>query len=209
MHLSRRWVRFVLPVLLCAAPVFVLAAGQGEKQAPKEVRALEGAYTGAWTMYGVDGKGEVVKRMVWTDTMKATGAQVQGDRAYVTTANEMTFEGGRIPPVKMQGKEGYLLAKDGSVADYFMEMNGQVTRMVKLSDSVFTYTVPASTQELAMMGFPQDASGSHVLVKVVTKEQGAETHRITRVTTVTWKDAEGKERALQFTSLQGYHRRQP
>jgi len=29
------------------------------------------------------------------------------------------------------------------------------------------------------------------------------------VTLVRWKDKEGKERALQFVSLQGYHQRQP
>ena len=48
-----------------------------------------------------------------------------------------------------------------------------------------------------------------MLVKVVTKEQGVETHRISRVTTVSWKDKEGKEQTLQFVSLQGYHKRQP
>jgi hypothetical protein len=36
-----------------------------------------------------------------------------------------------------------------------------------------------------------------------------ETHRITRITTVTWKDKEKADRALQFVSLQGYHKRQP
>jgi hypothetical protein len=47
-----------------------------------------------------------------------------------------------------------------------------------------------------------------VLVKVVTKEQGVETHRISRLTTVSWKDREGKDRWLQFVSLQGFHKRQ-
>jgi hypothetical protein len=41
------------------------------------------------------------------------------------------------------------------------------------------------------------------------KEQGLETHRISRVTTVSWQDKEGQERFLQFVSLQGHHRRQP
>ncbi len=38
--------------------------------------------------------------------------------------------------------------------------------------------------------------------------QGAETHWISRLTTVSWKDKAGKERWLQFVSLQGYHKRQ-
>jgi hypothetical protein len=44
---------------------------------------------------------------------------------------------------------------------------------------------------------------------VVTKEQVMETHRISRLTTVSWKDKEGKECWLQFVSLQGFHKRQP
>ena len=47
------------------------------------------------------------------------------------------------------------------------------------------------------------------MVKVVTREKGVETHRITRVTTVSWKDQDGKERWLHFVSLQGFHKRQP
>jgi hypothetical protein len=48
-----------------------------------------------------------------------------------------------------------------------------------------------------------------VVVKVVTKENNLETHRISRVSTVRWKDKEGKERVTQFVSLQGYHQRRP
>jgi hypothetical protein len=44
-------------------------------------------------LYGIDEKGEVVKRMAWTDTMKAGRPEVTADRAYVATTDEMTFEG--------------------------------------------------------------------------------------------------------------------
>jgi len=44
-----------------------------------------------------------------------------------------------------------------------------------------------------------------MLVKVITKEQGVEAHRISRVTTVTWRDADGNERGVQYVSLQGWH----
>jgi hypothetical protein len=82
--------------------------------------------------------------------------------------------------------------------------------MVKVGENVWSYTTPpAAAQELGRLGFPKDATGQHVLVKVVTKEQGVETHRISRLTTVNWKDKEGKERVLQFVSLQRYHKRQP
>ena len=96
-----------------------------------------------------------------------------------------------------------------ALGDYFIEISGQTNRMVKVGENVSSYITPADAQELGRLGFPNDASGQHVLVKVVTNEQGAETHRITRLTTVTWKDQEGKERTLQFVSLQGHHRRQP
>ncbi len=39
-------------------------------------------------------------------------------------------------------------------------------------------------------------------------EKGVETHRISRVSTVTWTEKNGKERSLQWLSLQGYHKRQ-
>jgi hypothetical protein len=176
---------------------------------PEEVRGLAGTYTGSWTMFGIDEKGEVVKRMAWTDTMKAEKPEVKGDRAHVSTTDEMTFEGGKIPPFKVQGKEGYYLKKDGSLGDYFIETSGQTNRMVKVGDNVWSYTTPAASQELGRLGFPRDASGQHVLVKVITREQGVETHRVSRLTTVSWKDKDGKEHWLQFVSLQGFHKRQP
>jgi len=168
-------------------------------------------------MYGIDGKGDVVKRMAWTDTMTAANSEVIGDRALVHTIDEMTFEGGQIPPFKVQGKEGYFLNKEGGLGDYFIESNGQTNRMVKVGENVWSYTTSANAQELGRLGFPKDAVGQHVLVKVVAKEQGkevakeqgAETHRGSRLTTVNWKDNDGKQRALQFVSLQGYHKRQP
>ena len=187
----------------------IVRAAEPAKEVPKEVRALEGTYTGVWTMYGINDKGEVVKKMSWTDTVKATGAEVKGDRAFVTTVDEMTFDGIKAPVVKIEGKEGHFINKDGTLGDAFVEFSGRVTRMSKLGDGIWTYTNAAAEQELTRLGFPKGASGSHVIVKVVTKEQGVETHRISRVTTVTWKDADGKEQTLQFVSLQGHHKRQP
>ncbi len=212
--MRRKLCRLALPLFFAPALALSPSAGADQKadarkEVPKEVRALEGTYTGSWTMYGIDEKGDVVKRMAWTDTMKAVGAEVKGDRALVNTTDEMTFEGGQIPPFKVQGKEGYFLKKDGGLGDYFIETSGQTNRMVKVGENVWSYTTPAAAQELSRLGFPKDASGQHVLVKVVTKEQGTETHRISRLTTVNWKDKEGKERVLQFVSLQGYHKRQP
>ena len=174
---------------------------------PKEVRDMAGRYTGAWTLFGIDEKGTVTKRAAWTDTVTAEKPEVKGDRAFVSLTDEMTFEG-RNEPFTMRGTEGYFLKKDGGVGDYFIETAGQIKRMVRLGENVWTYATAASAQELGQLGFPQNASGQHVLVKVVTTERGAETHRISRLTTASWKDKDGTERWLQFVSLQGFHKRQ-
>src|SRR5713101_8455099 len=114
---SKLWA-LALPLFLAAAWVLSFSAGADQKpdaskEVPKEVHALVGTYSGSWTMYGIDEKGEVAKRMAWSDTMKAVSPEVKGDRALVSTTDEMTFEGGQIPPFKVQGKEGYFLKKDG------------------------------------------------------------------------------------------------
>ena len=179
------------------------------KRIPAEVRALTGTFTGEWTMFGIDDRGNIVKRMAWTDTMKALTPDLQNDRASVSTIDEMTFIDSKAPPFKVEGREGYYFAKDGGLGDYFIETYGQVHRLSKLEKNVWTYAAPAADQELARMGFPKVASGQHVVVKVVTTESGLETHRISRVTTVTWKDPQEAEQTMQFVSLQGYHRRQP
>ena len=76
------WV-WPIPYFVAAAWTFSPVEGCGQAiGVPKEVRALEGTYTGAWTMYGIDGKGDIVKRMAWTDTMKAVNSEIQGDRAF-------------------------------------------------------------------------------------------------------------------------------
>ncbi len=177
-------------------------------QIPKEVSDLTGTFTGSWTIFGIDEKGQAVRRMACTDIVKAENPVTKGDRAYVTTTDEMTFEDGRVPPMRVKGTEGYFLNKDGSLGDYFIESLGQVYRVRKLEKNIWTYAMPASPQELAQLGFTSVTWGQHVVVKVITQEQGIETHQITRVTTVNWKDAEGKERWIQYVSLQGVRRRQ-
>jgi hypothetical protein len=210
---SRLWLLSVPLVFASVWPPSRTAGADQKAEAtkvvPKEVHALAGTYTGSWTMYGIDEQAKVVKRAAWTDTMKAVDPQVKGDRAFVNTSDEMVFEGGQVPPFKVQGMEGYLLKSDGAVGDYFIEISGQTNRLVKVGENVWCYTTPSTAQELARLGFPKDASGQHVLVKVVAKEQGRETHRISRLTTVNWKDKEGMERSLQFVSLQGHHQRRP
>jgi hypothetical protein len=192
---------FVLSML-----VVCFALSSNAQTVPNEVREIAGTFTGAWAAYTLLPNGEVVKQAAWTDVMKGENPIAEKDRAYITTVDEMTFEGGRIPPQKISGKEGYLLNKDGSLGEYFMEMFGQTILMKKLSKDAWVYTVAGAPREFPALG-DKFLSATHVLVKTVTFEQGTETHNISRVTTVLWKDAAGKERSTQFVSLQGQHKR--
>jgi len=176
-------------------------------QVPDEVKALAGVYHGTWKMYGLNEKGEIVAKMAWTDIMEAGSPATKDGRAFVTTIDAMTFEGG-IPPQKVEGKEGYFLNPDGSLGDYFFESMGQTVRLKKLNDQASVYFLPANPMEAAMLGLANGALAKHVVVKVIVAEDGVETHLISRVTTATWKDGEGKEHSRQFISLQGVHKRQ-
>ena len=200
---------FVALTLLTVCGSVSLFAQNNPTQIPKEVQDAVGTYTGSWTSYGLDANGQVIKQAAWTDTLKAEKPVVEKSRAFVTTSDEMIFEGGRIPPMKVSGKEGYLLKSDGTLGEYFIETYGQTFKMQKLEENVFAYSVPAAPQELARLGAANVLSAQHTLIKVVTFEQGVETHNISRLTTVRWKDtSSGKERTTQFISLQGRHQRQ-
>ena len=199
------FVKLTLLTVCCSVSLF---AQNNPTQIPKEVKDVVGAYAGSWTSYGLDANGQVIKQAAWTDTLKAENPVVEKSRAFVTTSDEMIFEGGRIPAMKVSGKEGYLLNSDGSLGEYFIETYGQTYKMQKLGENVFAYSVPAAPQELARLGAAKALSAQHTLIKVVTFEQGVETHNISRLTTVRWKDTNGKERTTQFISLQGRHQRQ-
>jgi hypothetical protein len=175
---------------------------------PQAVRDLEGSYVGSWTVFGIDEEGQVVKLVSWTDTIQAENPQIDGEQAYVLTTGEMVFDSSNIPPMKIAGKEGYFLLPDGTLGDYFVETNGQISKSNQLSENVWISVTPASSQDLASYRLPNVASGQHILNKVVTSEEGVEIHRITRVTTVNWTDPAGQERSTQFVSLQGFHQRQ-
>jgi hypothetical protein len=178
-----------------------------DKPIPKEVRDLVGTYTGEWTLYRFDvAKGETAKMNSWTDTVTAENPAIEGDRAFVTLTDEFRFPDGNS--FKVTGKEGYTIKKDGSLGDNFIEMFGSLRVLVKISNEVSSYVTTADPQELGRLGLPKGATGQHVTVVAKTPEAGVETHRISRITHATWKDADGKEHWQHFLSLQGYHKKQ-
>ena len=203
---------FGIMILLVSLPLsacqFKLVTDQNNGVVPQAVRDMAGTYVGSWTSFGIDAEGQVVKYASWTDTVKAENPQIDGDQAYVLATDEMVFEDNNIPPMKITWKEGYFLMPDGTLGDQFIETFGQITRMSQLSENAWTSATPAHAEELTTFGFPNVSAGQHVVTKVVTSEEGIETHRVTRVTTVNWTDHAGQDRSIQFVSLQGVHQRQ-
>jgi hypothetical protein len=187
---------------------FMAQANRSSPEVPQAVHDMVGTYVGSWTMFGVDEEGHVVEFSSWTDTVTAENPQIDGEKAYVHATDAMVFENSNIPPMEVTWIEGYFLMPDGSLGDQFIESFGQATRMVQLSENVWTSAAPAHSEELASFGFPNVSYGQHVTTKVVTGGEGVEIHRVTRVTTVNWTDHAGQDRWLQYVSLQGVHQRQ-
>lgn len=190
--------------VLALSLVFTVAAGAAD--VPDQLKNLSGEWKGEWVMSGPGAEGKIVKKFAWTDVMTVGAVKKEKDRVFVSTVDRMNFGEG-IPPREVIGIEAYYLNADGSLGDYFFENYGQVHRMRPLAKGVWAYTLPAGEKELAMLGFTNVISATHVMVKVETKEEGKECHRISRITTVNWKDAQGKAQWIQFVSLKGMHRK--
>ena len=191
-------------LLLLASASVPAASDQAAGDVPAPVKAIVGHYHGEWQMFGIDGAGNVVERMRWTDSVDATRPRREGDRALVSTSCTMEIAGGGQR--KFEGEEGYFLQADGSLGDYFLGMAGKTVRMPRLADRVFSYSLDADPGEFSGLGFPRDVHGTNVMVKVIVDEAGVETHRLSRVTTLQWRGADGTPRTLQFTSLKGWHK---
>lgn len=207
-HKSKNIFRFFFLTLIFGSLALAAFAQKDESRPiPKEVQAILGSFQGEWTSFALNDKGEVVKKASWTDTVKAESPTFSPDRVSVATTDEMTFEGGKIPPMKIQAKEGYLLNADGTLGDYFIETFGQTYRLQKLNAAARVYAAIATPREFPMLGAVNIVSAQHALIKVITYEDAGETHNISRITTIEWKDSAGKMHTTQFLSLQGKHRR--
>lgn len=102
-------------IYLLALVVSLPAQDAPARVVPKELSDLVGNFTGSWTMFGINDKGDVVPRMKWTDVITITKPTVEKDRVLVETVDEMTFTEPKIPIRKSKGKRG-LLPEQGWIA---------------------------------------------------------------------------------------------
>lgn len=196
-----------LCLLICIDIPQETSAGNAGASVPDEIRSIVGTYRGQWRNFGINENGQVVEIISWTDRLKAEKPVVEGNRAYVTITDEMAFSDPNIPPMTVQGKEGYMLREDGSLGEYFVETYGQMFTMKKLGEDTWAYSVPAFEEQLNYLGFSNVLYARHCMIKVITVSGKIETHRISRVTTVNWKGRQGKEQWIQFVSMKGSHSR--
>ena len=138
----------------------------------------------------------------------AFDARVERRRALVSTIDTITYDDKRLGEVKVEGSEGYELRPDGSLAGYFICMQGHApVSVVRVSANSWAYATNASRFELQQLGFKKAIRGEHTIIRVVTVDEGVQTHRVTRLSTVRFMDR-GRRRWTQYVSLDGFHRRE-
>ena len=195
-----------------SAPGLLRSPARASRQSsavPRAAAKLEGVYRGTWTLYRVDERGAPAKSATWRDVLTASDARIENERALVSTVDRITFDDRRTPPMTVRGAEGYFLTRNGAPGRYFVEVKGTTYRARKVDKNTWVYVMTLSPADLVRLGFERPLAGRHTIVKAVTEEDGVETHRITRLSTVNWEDAKGRSRWTQYVSLVGMHRREP
>ncbi|HEX4924785.1 MAG TPA: hypothetical protein VFV50_11895 [Bdellovibrionales bacterium] len=172
-----------------------------------EARKISGRYLGRWTVYGLE-RGELVVKTKWSDTLTAGDARLEGGRAVVDVTTQMTFIDGSQRT--LQFREGYFLLPDGSAGERFIENQGQVTLVKRLSPNDWALQTVPQPEELRFLGFDPSIvlSASHVTTKTTTYKGAVDTDHVARFTTVQWKNtATGAIETTQFLSMIGVHKR--
>jgi hypothetical protein len=188
------------------ALMLVASTAIAAESALDTAQKITGKYLGQWTMYGV-AAGQIVEKAAWTDVLEAGKATESNGRAFVEVTNVMTFLDGKTLTVAFI--EGYTANADGTAGDRFYEIQGKTTLFKRLTDNDWAYQTTPDPGELWFLGFnPKDVlSASHVTTKTTTYEGDLETDHVTRLTTIQWKDADGKIKSMQFVSMKGTHTR--
>ena len=171
-------------------------------------RSLVGHYTGGSTVYGINAAGEIEKKYSFTEDITATDPQVKDGLAFVNVVDLISGV-----PFPIKWTEGFHLDARGSIgARYFLpEMPGAVETVEKdLAEAgSATFETDLRPNEEAELGFGgrDILYKKHTTIKNVVTSGNSETHVITRLTTITWKDAAGAIQTKTFVSMNGTQER--
>jgi hypothetical protein len=167
---------------------------------------LVATFEGAWALSGLDASDTAFESMSWTDIAIGSNPRIEDDRALVDVQNDM--DGGTWT-YSMNFNEGALIEEDGSMGDYFIDMDGAVTFLTETRPGTWTYQEELTSSDLsAMANVTQDnlITGWKQSTKVVSHPDDDERHDISTITHVEY-DAGNGTQIVEFTSLAGYHMR--
>jgi hypothetical protein len=167
---------------------------------------IAGHYIGESTAYRVDANGDVVVAYTFHEDITATNPELKDGRAFVHVTDVIT---GTTP---QSWTEGFLVNADGSVGSryFLMDKPGSTDVIeVPIANGGATFQTEFYVGEENALGFggKDIVYKKHTTVKNTITSGNVETDVISRVTTVSWKEADGTTQTKSFVSMNGYQSR--
>ena len=166
-----------------------------------------GSYEGEWQLYALDASDEAQASWSWTDVATASNLRIEGDRALMDVVDVMDL-GGNTQEVSFY--EGVYINEDGSVGDYFVDMDDEITIMIEVEPDLWEYETALSAQDYQSM---VNVTANNVIegwkrtTKVVSQVGGMERHDISVLTHVEYEAATSTPITVEYTSLTGHHQK--
>ena len=170
-----------------------------------EINKLSGVFTGEWTTYKLNEKGEVVIVNAWQDTLRAGTPIINDTLAYVNINGILHFENEFIPPYKMQFTEGFKLS-NGEIEHHFFTIMGTELIEHKINEHTYVITQPIMPFELKQLGIASAKTATNTTVKEIIDLNGEEVHLVTITSTIVWVKND-EEKYTQYVSCKGYHKK--
>jgi hypothetical protein len=169
---------------------------------------LVGGFHGEWTMFGLDASDQAAEQFGWTDEITVSNPRIEGDRALVDVISIM--DGGSWTS-ELEFVEGMTIAEDGSMGDYFFEIDGITTILTETSPDFWEYDSDLLPTDLGMMAnvtADNLVDGWKHTSKIVSFPDGVEYHEINTTAHVEYDPGSGTV-TVEFTSMEGFHERLP
>jgi hypothetical protein len=168
---------------------------------------IAGHYTGESTAYRVDENGNVVQAYTFHEDITATNPEMKDGRAVVHVSDTITGL-----PHPQTWTEGFFVNADGSTgARFFLMDNPGSTEVIEvpIANGGATFQTDFYPGEENALGFggKDIFYKKHTTVKNTVTSGTTETDLISRVTTISWKDASGAPQTKSFVSMNGYQSR--